>query len=368
MSSSSKPTNVSAEMGRRMNSILMCPANMVCADCPSLRPQWVSFLYARVQVDKTLAVLCCDSCVQHHYFELGKKRCMIKSLKMVHEWTMEDVQTLEYSGNAFVNNIFEGNLTYEDYIKTEVLKDEDEEFDQRGRFIKNKYKRRKWQDDVEYHKMMLELLLKKRGHQCDHENPTTQSSDERHEGDEEYETKTVSRRVNPRSKKSLRDRIGGMRKAKSADIAPSRKSKRNPPRRSSCDSTSTASSTASESSGGSRSRRSSRESRDRRQPSRREMSRRDERSSRRTGLSRCASDPTAIQESRLEASWSNLSRGGGRQLGRSSSHGKLQNSLSVIEAPKSAMRERRLNAFAKMFVVAVPASDDGRRQRYNQAA
>lgn len=85
----------SPEMKRRMEVILKTPSNQVCADCPAKRPLWVSFiLSASTGVSDNqslLGVLCCASCAQHHYFELGEKRCHIKYIKMAHECTYFDV-------------------------------------------------------------------------------------------------------------------------------------------------------------------------------------------------------------------------------------------------------------------------------------
>ena len=73
------------EMNTRMGEILKTPFNQTCADCPSKRPLWVSFLVSPIEEDKQVGVLICQECAQYHLFELGKKRTMIKYLKMAHE-------------------------------------------------------------------------------------------------------------------------------------------------------------------------------------------------------------------------------------------------------------------------------------------
>ena len=75
----------SAEMNKRMTAVLYTVGNEVCADCPARRPLWVSMLVNPVEEGRRLGVLCCAECAQHHHFELGEKRTMIKYIKMVHE-------------------------------------------------------------------------------------------------------------------------------------------------------------------------------------------------------------------------------------------------------------------------------------------
>ena len=75
----------SPEMNRRMAAVLHTPGNEVCADCPAKRPLWASFLVSPVEEDRSIGILCCSNCAQHHHFELGEKRTVIKYLKMAHE-------------------------------------------------------------------------------------------------------------------------------------------------------------------------------------------------------------------------------------------------------------------------------------------
>jgi len=146
------------EMNQRMMVVLKEPGNQVCAECPAKRPLWGSFLAISSNSDKSLGVLCCSSCAIHHHFELGEKRCMIKYLKMAHEWTIEDIEKLEISGNAKINEIFEAKLTKEDFDKQLVLEEEEEEDTRRSKFIKHKYKKQKYIDQIQFHEQMLGIL------------------------------------------------------------------------------------------------------------------------------------------------------------------------------------------------------------------
>jgi len=135
---------ISPEMKKRMGKTLKAKGNAVCADCPAKRPLWVSFLAGEGGNERKLGVMVCTKCAQFHYFELGAKRCLIKNLKMAHEFGMGDIVILESSGNTYVNGIFEAELTKEDFDKERVDEDEEEEDRRRTKFIKNKYKKCKW--------------------------------------------------------------------------------------------------------------------------------------------------------------------------------------------------------------------------------
>ncbi|CAB9509222.1 Stromal membrane-associated protein 2 [Seminavis robusta] len=153
----------SPEMNERMKSLMLQPANRLCADCPSPRPLWASFLYSPVDKEESvMAVFVCSQCAQHHHFKLGSKRCLIKYLKMAHEWSMKDIEILEFTGNDFVNRIYERNLTKRDFEKSYVDPDDEAEEKRRSKFIKHKYKHRKYTDDMEYHEKMLQVLVKRR--------------------------------------------------------------------------------------------------------------------------------------------------------------------------------------------------------------
>lgn len=148
----------SSEMNHRMTSLLHAPGNQVCADCPARRPLWASFFNTSSSGPKHLGVFCCSSCAQHHYFELGDKRCSIKYLKMAHEWTMEDLTILEASANDMVNRVYEGSLIEKDFDKSLVLGDEEKEDERRSKFIKHKYKKRKYVDQLLFHGLVVKLL------------------------------------------------------------------------------------------------------------------------------------------------------------------------------------------------------------------
>ena len=86
---------------------------------------------------------------------------MIKYLKVAHEWALADVEVLEMSGNDFVNAIYEAKLTTEDFDKELVEADEEVEDSRRGRFIKHKYKKREYMDELTYHTQMMNALKQK---------------------------------------------------------------------------------------------------------------------------------------------------------------------------------------------------------------
>lgn len=79
------PPKPSQDMNLRMTALLQQKGNQRCADCPERRPLWASFLVSPIEEDKQFGVFVCASCAQHHHFELGEKRTMIKYLKMAHE-------------------------------------------------------------------------------------------------------------------------------------------------------------------------------------------------------------------------------------------------------------------------------------------
>ena len=92
----------------------------------------------------------------------------------------EDTEILEYSGNAFVNSIFEARLDESEFEKhPQFATDEEEASNHRAKFVKYKYKRRKFIDEVVYYKKMLELLLGKR------------DEEEEEEAEEERSTSSV---------------------------------------------------------------------------------------------------------------------------------------------------------------------------------
>ena len=77
----------------------------------------------------------------------------------------DDIDILESSGNALVNSIFEGDLQRKAFDKDYVKRKEQKEDARRARFIKQKYKKRAYFDDVLYHQHALYLLQKRQGMQ-----------------------------------------------------------------------------------------------------------------------------------------------------------------------------------------------------------
>ncbi|CAB9507091.1 expressed unknown protein [Seminavis robusta] len=140
-------------------------ANPNCADCPAHSPRWVSFLLDKrerqkdtstsshsngtsVRVEGYLCVLLCDTCAIHHHRELGEKRCKIRCLECVHEWTHEELDIVSNCGNDFVNEYYEAKDPDEACRgKDVVAEDRDEECEWRAFFIKSKYKKCRYRDD-----------------------------------------------------------------------------------------------------------------------------------------------------------------------------------------------------------------------------
>jgi Putative GTPase activating protein for Arf len=153
---SRKPTR---EMNKLMDLVLSQPENQVCADCPDKKPLWVSYLSTLPNGGpKRMGVLVCANCARRHHFELGDKRCHIHYLKMVHEFSLQDVETLEQTGNAVVNRVFEGKLTKDIFDKDLVLEEEEQEDERRSSYIRRKYKKHQYKDPTLYQQLMINLL------------------------------------------------------------------------------------------------------------------------------------------------------------------------------------------------------------------
>ena len=60
---------------------------------------------------------------------------------------------MEEGGNSFSNSVFEAYLKTADFDKELVVEDEEEEEKRRGKFIKKKYKKLKYFDEVMYHQV-----------------------------------------------------------------------------------------------------------------------------------------------------------------------------------------------------------------------
>ncbi|CAB9506452.1 expressed unknown protein [Seminavis robusta] len=125
----------------RMKQICKMKGNQTCADCPSKRPLGVSFL-SRDKNKKMAAVLCCSQCIRHHKLGLGNQTRKIQYSRMIQEWTTENLDTLEYSGNKMVNELYEAKLsTTKDFDKNHVSHMAEKEWKRRDKFIKDKYQK-----------------------------------------------------------------------------------------------------------------------------------------------------------------------------------------------------------------------------------
>ena len=117
---------------------------------------------------------------------------------------MDDIVILEESGNTFVNTVFEANLSNTIFDKNLVVDDTEEEDTRRGKFIKQKYKKRKYFDEVIYHKEVLKVLQRK------HEERQSRAEEERRQSrrnrdDETDSTKSLSNVSSPHSVNSNDD-------------------------------------------------------------------------------------------------------------------------------------------------------------------
>ena len=83
--------------------------------------------------------------------------------------TEQDVELLQDSGNDFCNCFFEAKLSDKLFEKSLVLGNAQEEEHRRANFIKKKYKKLKYFDEVVYHKEVLNLIQRRRREQQDEE-------------------------------------------------------------------------------------------------------------------------------------------------------------------------------------------------------
>ena len=120
LSNRGKSRNGRESVKKRLRALADLPTNRVCSDCPEPQPTWAS-----IQMDKKVGVLCCSRCYSHH-FQLGGDRCKVKNLKMVEDWTLAEVETLERGGgNDIVNLIYEAGLSTAIYDKMVIKEDPD---------------------------------------------------------------------------------------------------------------------------------------------------------------------------------------------------------------------------------------------------
>ena len=174
MSTTPSPLIETERKNKRIQKIQSIAGNAVCADCPAEKPLWVSFLKdseetkgTNLSVGGAFCVIICDSCATHHHFELGGELCSLKYMKYAHEWSDEELDCVEQSGNRMVNHCYEaGKMKFE---KMEINYVKEEEDERRGKFIKSKYVKKKYLDAA-----ILEKTLDKmfgRGKYSEEEGP-----------------------------------------------------------------------------------------------------------------------------------------------------------------------------------------------------
>ena len=103
------------ERGKRVKELLKEPANMVCSECVSKKNK-LRFLvilkvlspHASESRNKQVGVFCCKDCGPF-FLALGQECCTVKNLKNPEEYTDQDVDILERTGNAMVNATYLNN-------------------------------------------------------------------------------------------------------------------------------------------------------------------------------------------------------------------------------------------------------------------
>jgi len=95
---------------KRVKLLLKESGNKACSECRSGKPKFMSLIQTPLDASTNmLGVFVCDKCKDYHE-ALGEDLCILKSLKAYEEFTSEDVETLEKSGNQAVNAIYESAL------------------------------------------------------------------------------------------------------------------------------------------------------------------------------------------------------------------------------------------------------------------
>lgn len=138
----------------RLDATVSLSTNRVCSECIEAYPTWASILEAPVEGGKMMGVLCCFQCCNYHA-KLGNDVCVVKSPKMAADWTEEQVEALENSGNQTVNAVFEAKLKgMEEGAAKEVQKKQEENMDL--------YVQEKYQNRCYYSEEVYKIIFQKR--------------------------------------------------------------------------------------------------------------------------------------------------------------------------------------------------------------
>lgn len=91
----------------RLKAILEVPGNELCSECekPDHKVEFASFFVSPVDA-RRLGVLCCKKCVKLHD-DVGEGEFFTKNLEELDDWSEEDVDALEVSGNKIINESYE---------------------------------------------------------------------------------------------------------------------------------------------------------------------------------------------------------------------------------------------------------------------
>ena len=137
---------------RRVLQALDEEENTKCVDCESLFPRWASILVP-LHSKRHMGCFCCQDCATFHR-RLGVHIVFVRSVD--HDmWNENEVNAVEFGGNAKVNLIYEALLVDRQSIKEKLGRN----FKLREEFIFNKYQKRLWMSQQEESNLLLDLSL-----------------------------------------------------------------------------------------------------------------------------------------------------------------------------------------------------------------
>lgn len=101
---------------KRVKKLLKDAGNKSCSECRSSKPTQMA-LFTRILAKeghsrgtRKFGIFCCDSCSEYMSPLVAQGICQIKSLKKAENWSENDVDTLEKSGNHAVSAVYEAKL------------------------------------------------------------------------------------------------------------------------------------------------------------------------------------------------------------------------------------------------------------------
>lgn len=101
------------DIEQRLKAVLSDPDNQGCSECDrqEYKPIWASFLTSPVD-KRVLGVVCCKKCYKL-FNKVEGADFTLKSLEDLKDWTKDDIDALELSGNQLVNAAYEATVTNE---------------------------------------------------------------------------------------------------------------------------------------------------------------------------------------------------------------------------------------------------------------